>query len=200
MMEKKALLIINVGTPAQPNKKEVRKYLTSFLNDKRVIDIPWIFRKILVNGIIIPFRVEKSTTLYQRLWTDRGSPLLIYLNNLKQKLQLVLNDEFSVYAAMRYGQPSLADVLLQMQNDGMDLITVLPLFPQYASATTGSAVEKVKEELLKWPTLKIKVIQQFYNHPVFIKTTILCNDSARIRSSVRPRCGGGRSCRLIPQI
>lgn len=83
MNKKKALVLINLGTPDKPRKKEVRRYLTEFLNDRRVIDIPWLAQKLLVNLIIIiPYRVDNSTRLYQRLWTLDGSPLLIYLNNL----------------------------------------------------------------------------------------------------------------------
>jgi len=83
---KKAVLLVNLGTPESPAPKHVRKYLTEFLNDPFVIDLPWLIRKLLVNLIIIPFRVKKSTILYQRLWTYEGSPILLYLEQLRARL------------------------------------------------------------------------------------------------------------------
>jgi ferrochelatase len=87
MSRKKALILVNTGTPDKPNVRSVRKYLFQFLNDKRVIDLPWLGRFLLVNLIIVPFRAPKSTKLYKRLWTNEGSPLLIHLNNLTEKVQ-----------------------------------------------------------------------------------------------------------------
>ena len=171
MTKKKALLIVNLGTPDKPRKREVRKYLSEFLNDSRVIDVPWLLRKILVNLIIIPFRVINSTKLYKKLWTPDGSPLLVYLNNLASKLQQKLGKEYIVYRAMRYGKPGLSHILEQIKQDQVEELTLLPLFPQYASSTTGSIVEKVFSELRKWETIPgIRLIEQFYDHPEFIKT------------------------------
>ncbi len=170
MNHKKALVIINVGTPDKPKKREVRRFLSEFLNDKRVIDLPYLFRKILVNGIIIPFRVSNSTKLYQRLWTENGSPLLYYLNRLGDKLSERLSGEYQVFKAMRYGNPSLTDLLNQLKSKNFESITFLPLFPQYASSTTGSINEKILTHLKSWKTFpSIKLITQFYNHPAFIR-------------------------------
>ncbi|HEX2934990.1 MAG TPA: ferrochelatase [Bacteroidales bacterium] len=166
---KKALLLVNVGTPEKPEPKAVRKFLTAFLNDKRVIDIPWLFRKILVNLIIIPFRVMKSTALYKKLWTPEGSPLLLHLLSLKDKLSQLLAGKYDVYACMRYGEPSLKEGLAQLKKRNTDEIIVLPLFPQYASSTTGSVTEKVFEIVKKWEAIPdIRVIDRFYSHPAFI--------------------------------
>ncbi len=166
---RKALLLVNVGTPEKPEPKAVRKFLTAFLNDKRVIDIPWLFRKILVNLIIIPFRVKNSTALYKKLWTPEGSPLLLYLLGLKDKLNQRLQGKYDVYACMRYGDPSLKDELAQLQKGNTDEIIVLPLFPQYASSTTGSVTEKIFEIIKKWEAIpNIRVIERFYSHPAFI--------------------------------
>src|SRR6185295_8999904 len=99
---KKAVLLINLGTPKSPAKKDVRRYLTQFLNDPRVIDINPISRFILVNGIIVPFRAAKSAKLYERIWTKEGSPLLIHGLNLQKKLQKELGDEYVVEFGMRY--------------------------------------------------------------------------------------------------
>lgn len=166
---RRALLLVNVGTPDAPNVKSVRKFLTAFLNDKRVIDIPWLLRKILVNLIIIPFRVKKSTALYKKLWVPEGSPLLLFLLGLKDKLTQQLQDKYDVYACMRYGEPSLKAGLAQLQNGNTEEIIVLPLFPQYASSTTGSVTEKVFEIIKKWQAIpNIRVIERFYSHPAFI--------------------------------
>ena len=169
MKNHKALLIVNLGTPDKPQKKEVRKYLTEFLNDRRVIDIPWLLQKILVNLIIIPFRLKNSTRLYKRLWTEKGSPLLVYLDNLSEKLKDRINDKYRVYKAMRYGKPNLKNTLREIKNNNIEELVLFPLFPQYASSTNGSIIEKVFKEINTWEAIPgIKVIGQFYNHPDFI--------------------------------
>lgn len=166
---RKALLLVNLGTPDSPEPYSVRKYLTEFLNDPFVIDLPWLVRKILVNLIIIPFRLKKSTNLYKRLWTDEGPPLTLHLEQLKLKLQDKLAADAVVYAAMRYGKPALNDVLNEINRAGYDELIVLPLFPQFASSTTGSiinAVEKHKKNLHN--IKKLTFIEQFYEDPGFI--------------------------------
>ncbi|MCW3785457.1 ferrochelatase [Plebeiibacterium sediminum] len=168
---KKALVIINIGTPDQPEKKAVKRYLTEFLNDGLVIDIPWLLRKILVNLIIIPFRVSKSTSLYKRLWTKEGSPLLSYQTNLANKLDEKLGAEVDVFSAMRYGNPSIKSVFNQVKKGNYDEVVVLPMYPQYATSTTLSTELKVKEVVQELNLdVNIRFIEQFYNHPSFIKT------------------------------
>jgi protoporphyrin/coproporphyrin ferrochelatase len=170
---KKAIVVVNLGTPDKPEVREVRKYLTQFLNDARVIDIPWLARKLLVNGIIIPFRVKNSTRLYQQLWSDKGSPLLMYLISVTEKLQERFKDSHTVYGAMRYGQPSLTDTLKKLEMENVDEIVVVPLFPQYASSTTGSIFEMIMLEISRWNVIPaIKMIDQFYTHPAFINAFV----------------------------
>ena len=166
---KKALLLVNVGTPDKPEVGAVRRYLSQFLNDPRVIDIPWLGRKLLVNGIIVPFRAKKSTRLYQKLWTDNGSPLLLHLENLAEKLQEKMGEEFSVFGAMRYGNPSMKDVLNKIRREQFDEIVVFPLYPHYASSTTGSVVEEVMNRVRKWNVIPaVRSINQYYRHPSFL--------------------------------
>ncbi len=168
-MNKRVLLLVNVGTPNKPEKKDVKRYLTQFLNDARVIDLPWLIRKILVNLIIIPFRAGKSTALYKRLWNSEGSPLLVNLNKLVEKIQIRLEDKYRVIGAMRYGNPSLINVLKKIEKDNIDHITVLPLFPQYASSTTGSVIENFFKITGKWNNIPaIRIVGQFYYHSSFI--------------------------------
>ncbi|HLN56281.1 MAG TPA: ferrochelatase [Bacteroidales bacterium] len=163
----KVLLLVNTGTPDGPDRKSVRKYLSEFLNDPLVIDIPWLLRKVLVNLIIVPFRAPKSAQLYSRLWTPQGSPLKVNLEKLTEKLQDKLEDEYLVLGAMRYGNPSIRSALQKIPA-GAEL-TVMPLFPQYASATTGSVIEAVKREAKSPGFNKIKFIDRFWSHPAFIE-------------------------------
>ncbi len=170
---KKALLIINIGTPDKPEKKAVRRFLFEFLNDRLVIDIPWLFQKLLVNLIIIPFRLNNSTNLYKRLWTKDGSPLLFYQSRLVKKLNVKLNGEYEVYSAMRYGSPSLKGVLNEIKKENYDELVVLPHYPQYATSSSLSTINKVKKELKNWNTLpEVKYIHQFYDHPAFINAFV----------------------------
>jgi len=169
MHNPKAIVVINLGTPDTPQKKAVSAYLTQFLNDKRVIDIPWLWRKILVNLIIIPLRVRNSTKLYQQLWTPKGSPLLFHLESLVKKLQEKTSDKYVVYAAMRYGKPSLDKILNEIQTKNFTEVVFFPLFPQYASSTTGSVYELIAKKTKHWERLpSFKYIHQYYDHPAFI--------------------------------
>lgn len=172
-MKKKAVILVNVGTPESPSVKDVRKYLSEFLNDKYVIELPFILRKILVNGIIVPFRARKSSKLYKELWTENGSPLLYISENLKNKLQNTLPVEYTVFLAMRYGKPSLKETLeIIILNDFQEVI-VLPLYPQYASSTTETVIEFIKERITKWKNLpEFRFIDQFYNNQGFINSFV----------------------------
>ncbi|NJM25791.1 MAG: ferrochelatase, partial [Bacteroidia bacterium] len=135
MTKTTAVLLINLGTPDSPSVGHVRSYLSQFLNDPRVIDIPWLLRKILVNLIIVPFRAPKSAKVYKELWTDNGSPLLYYGEKVKTLLQHELPDGYEVHLAMRYKNPSIPDVLEQIRKKNYHRIIVMPMFPQYASAS-----------------------------------------------------------------
>jgi ferrochelatase len=167
------VLLIQLGTPDSPSVADVRKYLSEFLNDPRVIDIPYLFRKILVNIIIVPFRAPKSAKLYQRLWTEKGSPLLFYSESLKEKVQSELGSNFEVELAMRYQSPSMEAVLDKMKVKGYERLIIFPLFPQYASASTGSAIEKVLRIVKEWWVIpELKIINQFYNNEDYIDSVV----------------------------
>jgi len=168
-IRQKAVLLLNVGTPDKPELGSVRKYLSEFLNDPFVIDLPWLIRKILVNLIIIPFRAPKSTKLYQQLWEEEGSPLLSNAVKLKEKLAAKMGDDYSVFMAMRYGNPSIGKALKEIAKGNYEELIVIPLFPQYATSTTETAIQKVYKEAKKSESLPvIKVVKQFYNHPGFL--------------------------------
>jgi len=167
------VLLIQLGTPDSPSVSDVRKYLSEFLNDPRVIDIPYLLRKFLVNVIIVPFRAPKSAKLYKQLWTDKGSPLLFYSVSLKEKLQSALGSNFEVELAMRYQNPPMESVLERMKEKGYEKIIILPLFPQYASASSGSAIEKVLEIIKQWWVIpELKIISQFYNNEDYINSVV----------------------------
>ena len=124
MSAKTAVLLIQLGTPDSPKTSDVRRYLSEFLNDPRVIDLPWLARKILVNAIIVPFRASKSAKIYQDLWDLSGgqSPLLQHSQNVTSKLQTRLSDEgVDVYLAMRYQNPSLYDEIEKMREDALHI-------------------------------------------------------------------------------
>lgn len=168
--KKTAVILINVGTPDEPKVKAVRRYLSEFLNDRRVIDIPVILQKILVNLIIVPFRAPKSTKLYQRLWTEKGSPLLYFSEQVQAGLQHKLGPRADVFMAMRYGNPSVGKALSAIQKGAYARIIVFPMFPQYASSTNGTAIQAVIDQIRKWNTVpEMHVINQFYDHPAFLE-------------------------------
>jgi len=169
-MEKKTgVLLINLGTPDNPSVGKVRSYLSQFLNDPRVIDIPWLLRKILVNLIIVPFRAPKSAKVYKELWTEDGSPLIYYSERAAELLENELGDNYNVHLAMRYKNPNVVDVLDEMRKENYDKIVVLTMFPQYASASTGSALDLAMKEISKWWVIpELKVISQYYDHPDYI--------------------------------
>ncbi|MBL0049420.1 MAG: ferrochelatase [Bacteroidetes bacterium] len=170
---KTGVLLVNLGTPDSPSTADVRKYLTEFLNDPRVIDIPWLARKVLVNAIIVPFRSSKSAKIYQKLWTKDGSPLLIHGNAVKEKLQQSLSSDYDVYLGMRYQNPSLDSVLGVMRRKNYDKIIVIPLFAQYASSSTGSALERVMQIISKWYVIpELKFISQYYDNPGYINSFV----------------------------
>jgi protoporphyrin/coproporphyrin ferrochelatase len=167
---KTGVLLINLGTPDSPSVGDVRKYLREFLMDKRVIDIPVVKRFFLINGIIAPFRAPKSAKIYKELWTERGSPLLFYGLDLKKLLQASLGNNYVVSFGMRYQSPGLESAMDELKNQGLEKIIVIPLFPQYASASTGSAIEKVMDILKTWEVIpEMKFISNFPDHPLFIK-------------------------------
>lgn len=167
-MKDKVLLIINTGTPDKPEVREVRRYLSEFLNDKRVIDLPWPLRMILVNLVIIPFRAPKSALLYKKLWTDQGSPLLFNLNNLVRKVQCRLMN-YKVYGVMRYGNPSLGKLLKKLKANPPEQLIIFPLYPHYASSTTGSVYDYIQNELKNWNVIpELQFVGQFYSHREYL--------------------------------
>ena len=168
-MKRTGVLLINLGTPDSPKNPDVRKYLTQFLNDPRVIDISPLGRFLLVNGIIIPFRTSNSARLYKHIWTSEGSPLLVNSNKMKIALQKELGNDFVVELGMRYQRPDLESALDNLRKAQVSEIILLPLYPQYASSSTGSSIEEAMRILRKWEVVpSVNLISKFYDHPGFI--------------------------------
>ena len=177
--KKKGVLLVNLGTPDSTEVSDVRKYLREFLMDKRVIDIPVLPRFLLVNGIIAPFRAPKSAAEYRKLFDDRGSPLKYYTDDITELLAKTLSDNYSVKFAMRYQNPSLKSVLEEFKDEAVASIHVIPLFPQYASATTGSVIDKVMEIVSEWQIIpEIKFTSQFFEEELFIET--ICDQGKKL--------------------
>ncbi len=170
------VLLIQLGTPDSPSVSDVRRYLTQFLNDPRVIDIPWLARKILVNGIIVPFRAPKSSKIYKELWEhgNGNSPLLTHTERVTQLVQDRFNkEEIVVEMAMRYQNPSLDVVLERMRLANYDQLIIIPLFPQYASASSGSAIDRAMEIISKWWVIpEVKIVSQFWNNEGYIDSVV----------------------------
>ena len=175
-MKKTGVLLIQLGTPDSPSTKDVRRYLSEFLNDPRVIDLPWLGRKLLVNGIIVPFRAPKSAKIYKELWNFGNgiSPLISNTNSLRKKLQdRFEGDNVDVHVAMRYQNPSMYDVLEEMRKENYDKIIILPLFPHYASASSGSAIALAMKIIGQWWVIpEVDTINQFWDNEGYIDSII----------------------------
>jgi len=165
------LLLLNLGTPDNPSNAAVRRYLREFLSDSRVIDIPATLRYMLLYGAILPFRTRRSARAYKEIWTADGSPLLYHHLNLVKKLQDRLDGRCHVALGMRYGQPTIKNALTQLQH--CESITVLPLYPQYSSAATGSSIERAMGLLTSQASIPaLNVIRDFHSHPSYIDAQV----------------------------
>lgn len=169
--KKSAVILMNLGSPDSTEVKDVRKYLDEFLMDKRVINAPYLFRAMLVKGIIVPFRAPKSAHAYRSIWWKEGSPLIV----LTKQLQAAVQEKMPVPVeiAMRYGSPSpktAYDSLLQQMPD-LEEVLLFPLYPHYAMSSYETAVEYMKTEKEKHGyKFKLSVIPPYYNHPEYIKS------------------------------
>lgn len=171
--ERPGLLLVNLGTPDRPDPPAVRRYLREFLSDPRVIDLPTWRRWLLLNLVILPFRPRRSAEAYAKIWTQRGSPLLVHGQELAAKLQQRLGSRAAVELGMRYGQPSIPAALERLRSQGVSRVVVFPLYPQYSSASTGSTLERVFACAGKlWNVPYLQVVPPFYGHPAFIDACV----------------------------
>ncbi|MBK9069698.1 MAG: ferrochelatase [Myxococcales bacterium] len=166
----RGLLLLNLGTPDAPTTAAVRRYLRQFLSDPRVLDINPVARALLLNLIILPFRSPKSAHAYRTIWDPaRGSPLLYHTQDLARQVQARLGETWRIELGMRYGKPSIAHALARLVDAGCRDISVLPLFPQYASSSTGTAYQEVMAQAsTMWNVPPLTLIPAFYDHPDFL--------------------------------
>jgi len=174
----KGILLINLGTPDNCDPQSVRRYLKQFLNDPMVIDLPGLVRWFLVNCLVIPRRYKNAAAAYQKIWLKGnspletgkgGSPLLVYSEAMKEALAIELGAGYQVELGMRYSSPSIQTAVEKLK--GCDTLSVLPLFPQYASAATGSAIAEFLKIACKYKQENIstaRIQENFYQHPGFI--------------------------------
>src|ERR1700744_4632828 len=166
---KRAIILLNLGSPDSTSTKDVHTYLMEFLMDNRVIDYPWLFRKILVGGIIVPFRAAKSAEAYSTIWTKEGSPLIVLTQQQQQALQQRVN--IPVEISMRYGHPSMEEAyerLLQRMPE-LEEVVAIPLYPHYAMASYETAVEYAQEvHRRKKYKFSLKFIKPFYNESRYL--------------------------------
>lgn len=164
----KGALLINLGSPDSPEPKDVKKYLNQFLMDERVIDLPYLLRAFLVKGIILNTRPKKSAAAYKKIWWNEGSPLIVLSKRLLDKVQKQTN--IPVALAMRYGNPSIEKGLQELHNKGVTEVLLIPLYPQFAMATTETILVLAEEIRKKqFPNMKFTSLPAFYNQEAYIE-------------------------------
>lgn len=172
----KGVLLVNLGSPDSPDPKDVKTYLGEFLMDERVIDVPLWARTLLVKGIILNTRPKTSAEAYKKIWWEEGSPLIVISERLKDKIQK--QGEIPVSLAMRYGSMTIKKGLQDLVDKGVEEVFLIPLYPQFAMATTETILV-LAEEVRKahFPNLKISDLPAFYNNPEYIE--VLSNSMSR---------------------
>jgi ferrochelatase len=167
------VVLINLGSPEAPTPGAVRRFLREFLGDPRVLDMPAPARWLLLNAVILPFRPRRSARAYREIWLPQGAPLLVHGQALRDGVAAALDSPYVVELAMRYGTPSIRSALQRLSAMDVARILILPLFPQYSAATTGSVLERVEAEIERRPEIPpIEVLPPFYAEPRFIAAWI----------------------------
>lgn len=163
-----AVLLLNLGSPDEPSVPAVRRYLREFLGDRHVITLPWILRKILLECIILPRRPKRSAALYRKIWTQEGSPLIVQTERLRSRVA-EFSEGVPVLCAMRYGNPSVEKAARELSAVGVRSVRVIPLYPQRAASSWGTAVEKTQQVFSKVaPQITLHFAKPFFDHPDYI--------------------------------
>ncbi len=179
LQRRRAVVLVNLGTPSAPTPSAVRSYLREFLADPRVIDINAVGRWLLLNLVILPFRPSKVAKLYKSVWLEAGSPLLVYSRAQQQALQVRMPDT-EVLLAMRYGAPALADALARCDALRIRDVTIVPMFPHEASASTGSVREAVYNYYRGHPRVpSLRMVAPFFSDPSYLAAI-----SSKLRDSL----------------
>lgn len=168
-MPENGVLLVNLGTPREPRKQDVGRFLDEFLSDPRVVDLPRWWWIPLLRFVIIPLRRGKTAAAYREIWMDGGSPLMVYSQGLAQRVQSLLQDRARVDLAMRYGTPDVQSRLAALRDAGVTRLTVLPLYPQYSITTTESVFDAVHAGLaeLNWKP-ELQLVTQYFDNPGWI--------------------------------
>lgn len=167
---KTGLLLLNLGTPSSPEVPDVRRYLLELLMDERVLEMPAWRRFLLVRLLIVPRRSRRSAASYRKIWTERGSPLLVHAQDLRDAVAAQLGDEVAVDLAMRFGEPSIRSALDRFEALGVERLVLFPLYAQSSSASTGSSVDAVRTDLARrGSSLELTVVPAFYDHPTYLE-------------------------------
>ncbi len=168
------VLMINLGTPDAPTTPEVRRFLKAFLSDPRVVDLNPLLWKPILNLIILTLRPPKVAKVYQQVWMEEGSPLLVLSDRLKENLKTALlqktGQSVPVELAMTYGNPSVDSAAQKLREQGVDNILVLPMYPQFSATTTAAAYDRLMSSLKRcphWPSLQL--IHDYADHPLYIE-------------------------------
>lgn len=167
---KRAVVLMNLGSPDSTEVKDVRRYLDEFLMDERVIDKPWLLRAFLVKGIIVPFRAPKSAEAYKSIWTAKGSPLIVLSEQLREALDKVVDEP--VVIAMRYGNPSPKKAYddLLAKNPDLEEVILVPMYPHYAMSSYETAVEYAKEQHQKGRyKFRLTTIKPYYDNEEYLE-------------------------------
>ena len=181
MNQKTGILLINLGTPDAPEEEAVRDYLQEFLSDPLVIDYPRWFWNPLLNKIILKTRPPKSAALYKKIWNINGSPIVLYTESISAKLNL-LRPDWQVAFGMRYGNPSLQRRLKEFHESGVEKLIVCPLFPQFSTTTSLTAIQAVKDLLPNFSFKTVTVIDDYHDHPAYIEALAKSIEIAREQS------------------
>ncbi len=173
-MPRLGVVLVNLGTPQAPTAAALRRYLGEFLSDPRVVEIPQLLWKIILHGIILRVRPKKSARAYASVWTDAGSPLRAHSEALtlkvREEVERLLPGPVSVVLAMRYGEPAIDEVLVKLQEEGVERLLVLPLYPQYSGATTGSVADAVFSSLGRWRWVpELRLMGAYHDDPGYIQ-------------------------------
>lgn len=168
------VVLANLGTPDAPTPSALRRYLRQFLGDPRVVEAPRVLWWLILNLVILTVRPPRSARLYRAIWTDEGSPLLVISRRQAAALQGALRSragrEIPVEVGMRYGRPSLAEAMRALATRGCSRMLVLPLYPQYSAATTGSTFDAVGAELARWRNLpEVRGVRSYHDHPAYLR-------------------------------
>lgn len=164
------VLLVNLGSPSEPTVPSVRKFLKEFLWDPRVVNIPRPLWWLILHAVVLPFRPKRSAAAYQKIWTEKGSPLIYLTRQLSEKLaEKLKTQEITVAYAMRHGQPSIASQLKAFKEQGINDIVILPLYPQYSSTTTASVYDDAITEFNRWRHLpSFRFISDYHQHEGYI--------------------------------